>query len=146
LTRAVSSPTMRPQHDCPVAAWHPYAHAAPDHAARSTRTLQAHMVNLSNMGKASGRFRRGGRWVKVSTPRTAAKEGAFRGSGRGPRPLESGVCANRAPKGVRKRVAHGAARMLVNLTQRGRRQDAGFTHAPRGSSVWAKRQRHPWSE
>src|SRR5215471_8707807 len=33
------------------------------------------MVNLSHMGKVSGRFRRGGKWVKVSTQRTEAKEG-----------------------------------------------------------------------
>ena len=42
---------MRPQHDGPVAVWHTYAHDDPDHAALSTRTLQAHMVNLSNMGE-----------------------------------------------------------------------------------------------
>src|SRR5215475_15168750 len=137
---------MRPQHDCPVAAWHTHAHDDPDHAALSTRTLQAHMVNLSHMGKVSRRFRRGGRWVKVFTQRTEAKEGALPGTWRGTLPMESGVCATRPPKGVRKRVAHGAARMLVNLTQRGRRQDAGFTHAPRGSRVWAKLQSHPWSE
>src|SRR5262249_23140588 len=121
-------------------------HDAPDHAARSTRTLQAHMVNLSNMGKASGRFRRGGRWVKVSTQRTETKEGALPGTWRGTLPLESGVWATRSPKGVRKRVAPGARRIVVNPAQRGPRQGAGFAHAPRGSSVWAKRQRHPWSE
>src|SRR5262249_25157073 len=126
---------MRPQHDCPVAAWHPYAHDDPDHAALSTRTLQAHMGNLSNMGKVSGRFRRGGRWVKVFTQRTEAKEGALPGTWRGPLPLESGVCATRSPKGVRKCVAHGDARVLVNLPHQARRKDAGFTNAPRGSSV-----------
>jgi len=64
--------------------------------------------------------------VKVSTQRTEAKEGALPGTGRGPLPLESGVCATRSRKGVRKRVAHGDVRVLVQPDPTGPTYRCGF--------------------